>query len=563
MNKQKQAEQIVRKYVLLSLGGGFVPVPSLDVAAVAAVQLDMLKQLCQLYGVSYSGSEGKTILSVVAGNSLASMGASAIKSLPGIGTVIGAVSMPILSGASTYALAHAMILHFESDGNLFDLDTEKLNRLYKENFKKGREFASKLWKEREKIQYELRTVFNDSEMKDIGAEDKFKNDRLFIGLSGYILAVEKQTGRELWLNKLPGHETVTVICHDSLLYAGSERKLFVIDPATNKIVWESRIVGKKGPKTFRNRHGYICITDAGKNELFKDSVFIGVNGYILAAEKRTGRELWLNKLPKTGYEPVMLLFHDDMLYAGSEGKFFAADPETGKIMWKNNPKLPWHKHISVTAPNDDYWKDRFFIGVHESVLAIEKQTGQTLWSTSLPGSGKIITVLYNDGMLYAALTGKVFAVEPETGKIRWEYTNRIRWENGLAGLMYGVFVHSGVCLTAPEDGGFWKDRLFIGTHGYVLAIEKHTGRELWFNSLPETGTGIVTMLYEDGLLYAASKGKFFAIDPERGKTVWEKNLNVLGNGHISMASDKNRNLISELLIFFKDEEDKEKKKRET
>ncbi len=561
MDKQKQAEQIVKKYVLLSLGGGLVPIPNLDIAAVTAIQIDMLKQICQLYKVSYSGSEGKAIISVVAGNSLASLGASMIKLLPGVGTVIGAMSMPILSGASTYALAHAVILHFESDGTLFDIDTEKLNQLYKENLKKGKEFALRLWKEREKIHYKPRTVFNESQMKDIGAEDELQNDRLFIGINGYVLALEKQTGRELWLNKLPGHEIVTVVCHDGLLYAGSERKLFAVDPVTNKIVWESRIMGKKGRKTFRNRHGYICMTGADKNEILKDRLFIGFNGYVLATEKQTGQEIWLNKLPKSGHGPVIIFFHDDMLYAVSEGKFFAADPETGKIMRENNLKFPGHKYICITAPKDGNWKDRLFIGVHESIFAIEKQTGRKLWSTSLPGSGKIITVLYNDGMLYAALTGKVFAVDPETGGIRWEYTNRIRWEHGLAGLMYGVFVHSGICMAASDDGGFWKDRLFISTHGYVLAIEKRTAREIWFNSLPETGTGIVTMLYEDGLLYAASKGKFFAIDPEHGKIIWEKNLHILGHGHISMASNENRSLISELLIFFKDEEDKERSEK--
>ncbi len=146
MEKRTEAEKIVKKHVIWALGGGLVPVPLLDIAAVSLVQVDMLKQLCRLYGVSYSESKGKAILSAVAGSSLASIGASAIKTIPWVGTVLGGVSMPILSGASTYALAQAIIIHFEADGNLFDMDMDKIKRAYKENFQRGKEFASNLKK---------------------------------------------------------------------------------------------------------------------------------------------------------------------------------------------------------------------------------------------------------------------------------------------------------------------------------------------------------------------------------------------------------------------------------
>ncbi|MCP4111388.1 MAG: DUF697 domain-containing protein [Desulfobacteraceae bacterium] len=146
MERRTQADKIVKKHVLWAIGGGVVPIPLLDIAAVSLVQVDMLKQLCRLYGVSYSESKGKAILSAVAGSSLASVGASAIKTIPWVGTILGGVSMPILSGASTYALAQAIVLHFESDGNLFDIDMEMIKKVYKENFKKGKEFASNLKK---------------------------------------------------------------------------------------------------------------------------------------------------------------------------------------------------------------------------------------------------------------------------------------------------------------------------------------------------------------------------------------------------------------------------------
>lgn len=148
MSKREKANKIMKQHVAWALGAGFVPFPILDITAVTLIQLDMLKQLCRVYEISYSESSGKAILSTVTGSSLARAGASMIKLIPGVGTVLGGVSMPILSGASTYAIAQAVILHFESEGNLVDLDFEKIKEVYKEQLQKGKEFASKLYENR-------------------------------------------------------------------------------------------------------------------------------------------------------------------------------------------------------------------------------------------------------------------------------------------------------------------------------------------------------------------------------------------------------------------------------
>ena len=149
MEKRQEAEKIVKTHVIWSIGAGFVPIPILDIAAVTLIQLDMLKQLCRLYEVDYYESKGKATLSTVTGSTFARIGASAIKSLPGLGTILGSISMPILSGASTYAIAQAVLMHFESEGDLFDLNLDTFKQVYKDHLQKGKEYASKLNKERQ------------------------------------------------------------------------------------------------------------------------------------------------------------------------------------------------------------------------------------------------------------------------------------------------------------------------------------------------------------------------------------------------------------------------------
>jgi len=78
--------------------------------------------------------------------------------------------------------------------------------------------------------------------------------------------------------------------------------------------------------------------------------------------------------------------------------------------------------------------------------------------------------------------------------------------------------------------------LFIGTHGFVIAVNRFTGREAWRTSLPDTGWSIVSMLVQEGVLYAASKGHVFALDPATGSIFWHNKLPGLGSDHVGLAT---------------------------
>lgn len=56
------AEKIIRENVLWAGGGGLIPVPVLDILAITAVELKMLKELSALYGLSFQEDQVKNIL---------------------------------------------------------------------------------------------------------------------------------------------------------------------------------------------------------------------------------------------------------------------------------------------------------------------------------------------------------------------------------------------------------------------------------------------------------------------------------------------------------------------
>lgn len=148
-NLGDNASSIIKNHMIWSMGAGFIPVPIADLFAVSAIQLDMIRQLCKLYGIDFKQTEGKAIISSLTGSGLARLGARAVKFIPGVGSILGGVTMAALSGASTYALGEVFKKHFETGGTFLDFDSERLKKYYNEKFEKGKEVADELRKKQE------------------------------------------------------------------------------------------------------------------------------------------------------------------------------------------------------------------------------------------------------------------------------------------------------------------------------------------------------------------------------------------------------------------------------
>lgn len=139
--KQAKALEIIKNHLGFSLGAALVPLPGADLLAVSGVQLNMLRQLAKLYQVNFMDALGKNFISAVVGGSAARLGASLVKIIPGVGTVIGELSMPVLSGASTYALGKVAANHFQSGGTLADFDLPFARKKYRAEMAEAQDVA--------------------------------------------------------------------------------------------------------------------------------------------------------------------------------------------------------------------------------------------------------------------------------------------------------------------------------------------------------------------------------------------------------------------------------------
>lgn len=143
------ANSIIKNHMIWSMGAGFIPVPIADFFAVSAIQLDMIRQLCKLYDVDFKETEGKAVITSLTGAGIARLGARAIKFIPGVGSVLGGVTLAVLSGGSTYALGEVFKKHFETGGTFLDFDPSRLKKYYDEKFEKGKEMARDIKKQQD------------------------------------------------------------------------------------------------------------------------------------------------------------------------------------------------------------------------------------------------------------------------------------------------------------------------------------------------------------------------------------------------------------------------------
>jgi uncharacterized protein (DUF697 family) len=147
-HQSQHAETVIRNHVIWSMGASYIiPLPIVDVFAVSALQLDMIRQLCRVYDIDFAETQGKAIVSSLTTSTMARAGArSLLKIIPVVGSVVGGITTAAINGASTYALGEVFKTHFATGGTFLDFDTDRLKKLYREKFEKGKKVA-KEWKE--------------------------------------------------------------------------------------------------------------------------------------------------------------------------------------------------------------------------------------------------------------------------------------------------------------------------------------------------------------------------------------------------------------------------------
>lgn len=142
--RRLRCDMAITKHAAASMGAGFIPLPLVDFAAVAGVQLSLLYRLCRLYEISFSGEAARSVVASLAAGAVPGglqplFMSSALKAVPGVGTAVGQYVTPVISAATTYAIGVVFARHLESGGTLLDFSAQGMKEHFEKALVEGRQ----------------------------------------------------------------------------------------------------------------------------------------------------------------------------------------------------------------------------------------------------------------------------------------------------------------------------------------------------------------------------------------------------------------------------------------
>lgn len=134
-----EAARVISSAVKWSAGAAIVPVPYLDLMALGAVQVKMVRDLAQIYGLEADGETLKGVISALLGTlapAAISGGllGSSLKLVPVGGTIVGSVGLAAFGSAATYAIGKIFVAHFDQGGTVKSFSAEAIEADLKKEF---------------------------------------------------------------------------------------------------------------------------------------------------------------------------------------------------------------------------------------------------------------------------------------------------------------------------------------------------------------------------------------------------------------------------------------------
>lgn len=141
MNRKEQTDKLIKEFAYGSSLTGFIPIPFVDTLGLIGVQRLMIYKLSKIYEIPHSKELAKAWISTLMGglttSAVSPLLGSAVKLIPGIGTLAGGTTMAVLGSSSTYAIGKVFQHHFEKGGTLDNFDPETAKEMLHDELEKG------------------------------------------------------------------------------------------------------------------------------------------------------------------------------------------------------------------------------------------------------------------------------------------------------------------------------------------------------------------------------------------------------------------------------------------
>ena len=69
------------------------------------------------------------------------------------------------------------------------------------------------------------------------------SDLVFIGIKGSVVALNRTTGKQVWVTHLKGSDFVNIVVQNETVLASCYGEIFCLDPLTGNVLWHNPLKG--------------------------------------------------------------------------------------------------------------------------------------------------------------------------------------------------------------------------------------------------------------------------------------------------------------------------------
>lgn len=235
-------------------------------------------------------------------------------------------------------------------------------------------------------------------------------------------------------------------------------------------------------------------------------VYVGSNdGALFALDAATGRERW--RRPTGGPIWAAPLVVGDVVYVGNgDGRVLAVDRKTGAMLWDE----PFVADGAIESTPAEH-SGRLFVTLDTNeVRALDAAVGDALWSyrrehlSAFTLAGQAPPVVWKDTIVTGFSDGAVVALRVEDGSVVWE-RSLAREDARFNDVDGAPVIHDGVLYVAAHATGVW-------------ALDPDTGEVRWHHEV--VGAAAVTARGERVCYTNVERPALVCLDRAGGVPVW-------------------------------------------
>ena len=312
-----------------------------------------------------------------------------------------------------------------------------------------------------------------------------------------------------------GSDSAPTLTGDSLYIATGINQMYSLEAATGRLRWRRELVGVPSAPPLA-LDGVLYVSGEFWDEQTPKT------GVVFAIDASNGDQLWRYDIPRESWgelwaDPVVV---KGMVYVGSfNGRMYALDAATGELRWSytTGGVIRWP---AVVEQDTEY-----FGSTDGYVYALDAFTGDLRWRYETEGELWIGPVVIGGSVYQGPGDSHLYALDAATGDLQWRYTRDAhRWSLPVVADAV-VYASANRDFSNAYQRGADLER--IRHHGYVTAIDAHSGRLLWEYRTAGEASGPVVI---DGLVYvSASDERSYLLEdpPESGNPVMRGHVYAL------------------------------------